>query len=485
MNRLVMFSALALTLSIGHLQSVRPAPSPCSAIATFADGKVPAQIRHVSTMGSDTRGDGSATGPFGTINRAAQNISPGTAIYLHAGTYPGGTYLTAVRGTADRPIWIMGAPGEARPVIEGGNQGVYLTRPRYVILQNLQIRGTADNGINVDDGEEFANPDAARFVLFRDLDIHDTGKRPSGIANCLKMSGLNDFFVLGSSFARCGNGPGSGALGVDGVGAHSGRLSFNRFVANGFGGVQFKGGSHDIEIRSNLFHDTGWRGVNMGGSTGEAFFRPPLSASSLNYEAARIQVVANIFNGSEAAASFAGCVDCQFSHNTVVNPSKWALRILQETLTLGRYAFARAGNGLISGNIFYFRRADLNAGEDINVGADTDPGSFSIVRNLWYAHDNPRQSSPRLPLLRAPETGDIVRTDPNFVDPRTGNFHLKTGSVARGAGDPQFARSSDYTGQCYATPPSLGALEGVGYGAGIRVGYGIGYLEVPATAIAR
>jgi hypothetical protein len=454
-----MFSTLALALAIGHREPVMQAHPPCGAVATFADGKAPAQIRHVSTKGSDTSGNGSATRPFGSIGRAAQTIAPGTAIYIHAGTYPGGTYLTLLRGTADRPIWIMGAPGEARPVIEGGNQGVYLTRPRYVILQNLEIRNTADNGINVDDGEERTSPDAARFVLFRDLDVHDTGTRPSGVANCLKMAGLNDFFVLGSSFARCGNGPGSGAAGVDGVGVHSGRLSFNRFVSNGFGGIQFKGGSGDIEIRSNLFHDTGWRGVNMGGSTGEAFFRPPLTTSSVNYEAARIQVVANIFNGSEAAAAFAGCVDCAFSHNTVINPSKWALRILQETLSNGRYTFARAGHGVVSGNIFYFRRADLNAGEDVNVGADTDAGSFSLLRNLWYAHDNPAQSSPRLPLLPGLRTGDVVRTDPSFVDARTGDFHLKAGSIAKAAGDAKFARGGDYSGQCYATPPSLGALE--------------------------
>jgi len=353
----------------------------------------------------------------------------------------------------------MGAPGEARPVIEGGSQGLYFTRPQYVVLQNLEIRNTADNGINVDDAEELTNPDAARFVLFRDLDIHDTGKQPSGVANCLKMAGLNDFFILNSSFARCGNGPGSGALGVDGVGVHRGRLSFNRFIANGFGGVQFKGASRDIEIRSNFFQNTGWRGVNMGGSTGQAFFRPPLTGSSLNYEAARIQVLANVFDGSEAAASFAGCLDCQFSHNTVVNPSKWVLRILQETLTIGRYTFARAGNGVVAGNIFYFRRADLNAGEDINVGANTDPQSFSLVRNLWYAHDNPAQSSPRLPLLRGNRTGELVGTAPNFVDARAGDFHLKTGSVARAAGGAQFAPGGDFAGQCYATPPSLGALE--------------------------
>ena len=459
MNRLVILSALALMFSSGSGPRVPPASPPCAAVATFADGKAPVEIRHVSITGSDTGGNGSETRPFGSIGRAAQRIVPGTAIYVHAGTYRGGTYLAALRGTADRPIWIMGAPSETRPVIEGGSQGVYLTRPRYVILQNLEIRNTADNGINVDDGEEVANPESARFVLLRDLDIHDTGKQPSGVANCVKMAGLNDFVVLRSSLARCGNGPGSGATGVDGVGVHRGRVSFNRFVSNGFGGIQFKGGSHDIEIRSNLFHDTGWRGVNLGGSTGDAFFRPPLSASSVNDEAARIQVVANIFNGSETATAFAGCVDCAFIHNTVVNPSKWALRILQETLSNGRYTFARAGHGVISGNIFYFRRADVNAGEDINVGAETDAGSFSLVRNLWYAHDNPAQSNPRLPLLPGSGKGEIVRTDPNFVDPRSGDFHLKAGSVAAAAGDATFARGSDFAGQCYATPPSLGALE--------------------------
>jgi hypothetical protein len=442
-----------------HPERVLPATQACGPVATFADGKAPSQIRHVSIAGSDARGSGSATHPFRTIARAARSISPGSGIYVHAGTYEGGTFLSGLQGTAAQPIWILGGPNEARPVIQGGGEGLHLTKPRYVVLQHLEIRDSADNGINVDDAEEFANPDAARFVLFRDLDIHDTGKRPSGVANCLKISGLNDFVVLGGSFARCGNGAASGAVGVDGVGAHRGRLSFNRFLSNGYGGIQFKGASRDIEIRSNFFHNTGWRGVNMGGSTGQAFFRPPLSASALNYEAARIHVVANIFDGSESAASFAGCLDCQFSHNTVVNPSKWVLRILQETVTIASYAFARTGHGVIADNIFYFRRSDLNAGEDINVGDNTDTRSFSLVRNLWYAHDDPTQSSPRLPLFGGIRTGSLVGSSPDFVDARTGDFHLNANSAAKAAGGVQFAPGSDFDSQCYAKPPSLGALE--------------------------
>ena len=107
----------------------------------------------------------------------------------------------------------MGAPSEARPVIEGGNEGLRLVKPRHLVIQELEIRGTADNGINADDGDELGNSDAARHVVFREMDIHDIGLRPSGIANCLKLAGVNDVTVLNSQFARCGNGPDSGAVG--------------------------------------------------------------------------------------------------------------------------------------------------------------------------------------------------------------------------------------------------------------------------------
>jgi hypothetical protein len=478
MNRVARLSALALTLSgvcpeLAHhsaavslfktvdaqARQASPAAAACGAVATFADGKTPSQIRHVSITGSDAGGDGSATSPFRTIARGARGIAPGTAIYVHAGNHRGGTFLTGVQGTEAQPIWIMGAPGEPRPVLQGGGEALHLTKPRYVVLQHLEVVDTLDNGINVDDAGEMANPEAARFLLFRDLEIHDTGKRPSGVPDCLKISGVNDFFVLDSRFARCGSGTSTGAVGVGGVGVHRGRVSYNRFLANGYGGAQFKGASHEIEITGNVFQNTGWRGVNMGGSTGEAFFRPPLSASALNYEAARIRVSANVFDGSEAAASFTGCLDCEFSHNTVVNPSKWVLRIVQETVTKGRYVFARTANGVIAGNIFYFRRSDVSEGDEINVGVNTDTRTFSLTGNLWYAHDQPAQSNPRLSGFGGTQAGSLLGVNPNFVDADAGDFHLKAGSRARRAGNVSFAPPGDLAGHCYARPPSLGALE--------------------------
>ena len=264
------------------------------------------------------------------------------------------------------------------------------------------------------------------------LAIDDTGRNPAGIADCLKLAGVSDVAVLHSTFGRCGDGPGSGAVGVGGVGVHKATIAWNKFSGNGYGAAQFKGGSDEIDVVGNVVRDAGWRGVNMGGSTGPEFFRPPLTSARPNYEAARIRVRANLFVGGEAAAAFTGCVDCEFSHNTVVDPSRWAVRILQETASLGPYAFAPASHGRIAGNIFYFKRSDLNTGEDINVGAGTDPESFSLSRNLWYAHDTPRQSDPRLGHIGA-DNRAIVGVDPEFVNAPAGDFHVRRTSAAVGA----------------------------------------------------
>jgi hypothetical protein len=399
-------------------------PADCVVMPTFADGKSPDRIRHVAITGSDTAGDGTTANPFQTLARAARDLTPGTAIYLHAGTYSAAVVLSGLRGTEQAPIWISGAPGEAPAVIRAAGDALHLVRPRYLVIQDLEIRDVAGNGINIDDGEAVADADAARFVVLRRLSIHDAGVHPSGIADCLKLAGVNDVAVLHSSFGRCGNGPGSGAVGVGGVGVHRATVAMNRFTGSGFGAVQFKGGSDDIDIVGNVLDEAGWRGVNMGGSTGAQFFRPALSQSRPNYEAARVRVHANVFIGGEAAAAFTGCVDCEFSGNTVVNPSKWAVRILQETVSSGGYVFAPASRGRIADNIFYFRRADMNTGEDINIGANTNPASFRMTRNVWYAHDAPSESAPRLGALGA-DRNAIVGVDPEFMNVDAGDFRTR------------------------------------------------------------
>lgn len=423
----------------------------CAPITTFETGKSPTAEIHVDSTGQDSGSCGAAADPCASIQHAAGMAAPGTAVVVHEGMYPGGTYVADLAGTEAEPIWIGGAPGETPPVLDGDSEGIHLSRVRYLVLHDLEVRNATGNGINADDGGDYADPDATRHVVFRDLHVHDIGT--GGNQDCLKLSGLDDYFVLDSVFERCGGGDSGSA--IDHVGCHDGLLVGNRIVggSGGGSGVQCKGGSANIEIRGNWFEDAGERGVNMGGSTGFEFFRPPLSTSEDNAEAISIDVVANVFVGGTTPFAFVGCDACRAVNNTIVDPQNWLFRILQETTSQMGYTFVPARNGLFANNIVYFERSQIST--YVNIGADTDAPSFSFETNLWYAHDDPGQSDPAGDLPSA-ETGAVIGMDPMLQTP---GYDIPAGSPAAGAGSAVDGLSSDYAGRCYASPPSIGAYE--------------------------
>jgi hypothetical protein len=430
-----------------HIQVWPAAPF----VPTFETGKQPAFEIHVAVDGRDDTGDGSQANPYASLARAAQDAAPGAAVRVHAGTYAGGTYLADLVGTEVEPIWIGGSAGETRPVIEGGGEGLHLSRVNYVIVHDLEVRYAAYNGINTDDGGEYANADATRHVLFRDLYIHHIGS--SGNEDCLKLSGVNDYFVLNSEFAFCGGG-GSGS-GIDHVGCHHGLLVGNYFHDLAANAVQNKGGSQDIEIRANTMINAGYRAVNIGGSTDYEYFRPPLSTSQPNFEARDIRVIANVITGGDAPFAFVGAVNSLAANNTVIDSGNWLLRILQETVSDETYEFLPSGNNTVINNLYYFDRSALST--YVNIGPNTAPETFTFSNNLWYAHDDPAQSQPILPVS---ETGGVVGEDPLFQNPAAENYHLQTGSPAIGQGAPVAGVIEDYDGFTYNVPPSIGAFEG-------------------------
>lgn len=427
-------------------------PGACGDTPTFEDGRSPSVEIHVATTGADGAGCGTAAAPCATLAAAAAQATPGTAIRIHEGTYAGDAFLSDLVGQADAPIWIGGAPGEARPRFEGGGQAFQLSRARYVVIHDLEVAGATGNGINVDDGGDVNDPEATRHLVFRDLDIRDIGE--GGNNDCLKLSGVNEFWVLDSHFSGCGGG--MAGSGIDMVGCHQGLIARNDFVdmLQSGNAVQAKGGCDDVEIRANRFVDAGSRTINLGGSTGFEFFRPPLGAGE-NFEARDIRVVANLIRGSDAPLAFVGCVQCSAIHNTIVDPTNWVLRILQETVSTAEHTFAPARDGRFVDNIVYFTRAELSTA--VNVGPDTAPETFELASNLWYAHDAPEQSDPsgELPV---PEAGGIYGQDPQFVDPGADDYDVPLGSPAAGAGLPDPASAGgDLRGECYPRPPTLGA----------------------------
>jgi hypothetical protein len=139
--------------------------------------------------------------------------------------------------------------------------------------------------------------------------------------------------------------------------------------------------------------------VNVGGSTGLDFFRPPTAA----YEGKDLTVQDCIIEGSSCAAAFVGVDGALFTRNTILYREKWIFRILQET-TSERFSPCR--NVRITDNKILFRRAQVQI--EINIGANTAPETFSFANNHWFAEDRPDRSKPRLP---AEERGGVYGVD--------------------------------------------------------------------------
>lgn len=146
-------------------------------------------------------------------------------------------------------------------------------------------------------------------------------------------------------------------------------------------------------MRRNRFEHAGGRGVNIGGSTGLAFFRPKLEEGGEKAEARAIRVEGNTFVGGMTPVAFAGADGGIVRLNTIERPGKWALRIVQENKAPG---FVPARRGEFTDNVIVFESTKWGEG-GVNIGGGTAPETFTFARNWWYCVDRPERSTPKLP----------------------------------------------------------------------------------------
>jgi hypothetical protein len=283
----------------------------------------------------------------------------------------------------------------------------------YLTLRNLVVRKQTGNGINIDDGGTYETP--AHHITLEKLHVADIG--PQGNHDAIKLSGVDDLVVRECTVE------GWGGQAVDMVGCHRGLIDGCTFRGKpGFSqdtGPQTKGGSREITIRRCRFDNAGARAVNLGGSTGLPFFRPPGAL----YEAKDITVEGCTFSGSQAPIAYVGVEGAVVRYNTIYHPGKWVLRILQETTEKG---FALCGNGCFEHNLMVFRRADVQV--FVNVGPHTRPETFKFANNLWFCEDRPEASKPALPV---PENGGVYGVDPRLAAPAENLFQPMNVQAAR------------------------------------------------------
>lgn len=331
-------------------------------------------------------------GSSAELRAALADLKPGTTLLLAPGEYSGGLFLRGVAGTEAARVVIRGSDPARPPLFTGGGGTAWmLSDCSYLTLSHLAVRGYSGNGINVDDGGTFDTP--ARHLVLENLTITETG--PRGNHDALKLSGLDDFTVRGCRFE------GWGGSAIDMVGCHRGVIEDCRFSGReGFSqanAVQMKGGSSDILVQTSVFREAGERAINLGGSTGLAYFRPKPG----EYEASRITVSGNRFHGSLAPVAWVNADGGRFVQNTIVNPGRWVLRILQENRSPG---FKPCRGGVFAENLVVY---DGQVASVVNVGPDTAPETFTLRRNAWFRTRG--ESRPSFPV---PETDGVYGVDP-------------------------------------------------------------------------
>lgn len=355
------------------------------------------------------------------LRSALARAVPGTVIAVAPGQYRGYVSARGLNGTPDAPITIEAADPGQPPVFRGTSECIHLSSVSHLVLRNVVLTGAATNGLNVDDGGTIVHP--SHHLVFEGLRVCDVG--PRGNRDGVKLSGVDDFLMLNCAVERWG----SDGSAVDMVGCHRGVIFGCRFVntpGRGASGVQAKGGSCDIVVHRCAFRSAGARAINMGGSTGRSYFRPP----NPGWEARRIVAVGNTFVGSMAPVAFVGCDEGRATYNTVYRPRGWLVRILQESRGPG---FVPSRNGLFAHNLVVWRWRELRA--TVNVGPATAPETFRFEDNWWWCEGGPTREGFHLPV---PEKGGILGRDPRvtFAD---GQFRV-AGAPDHGAQAPGAAR---------------------------------------------
>jgi hypothetical protein len=359
-----------------------------------------------------------SVGTTSEFRSAVAAATPGTHILLRPGVYSGGNFFTNIQGTAAQPIVIRAADPLNMPIIRGSSEGLHFSDAAYLELRDLIVEGASGNGINIDDAGTFATP--SHHVTLSGLIVRNIGT--TGNQDGIKLSGVQQFVVENCTILSWGG----GGSGIDMVGCHHGVIQGNVFRHGdtvGHNGVQAKGGTTNIRILDNRFEHAGMRAIQIGGSTGLEFFRPQ---PPQGFEAKDVTVEGNVIIGSQAAIAFVNIDGATVRFNTIYRPTRWVMRILQETTAPG---FVPSRNGVFTDNIVAFRSDELST--TVNIGPNTAPETYQFARNWWYCVNDPSRSTPTLPTA---ETSGVYGIDPRFINAELGDLHLQSGSPAASYG---------------------------------------------------
>ncbi|MGH7344972.1 MAG: right-handed parallel beta-helix repeat-containing protein [Candidatus Rokuibacteriota bacterium] len=271
--------------------------------------------------------------PGSSFELAVESLNPGDTLIVHAGTYAdSGRISITVRGTPTAPVVIMGAPGEARPVITRASGATAQNTINVEGATNLTIRGIEITGIVGDGINLSGNPSN---ILLEDLLIHDVD------VGINFRSSASNVTVRRNHIFRTGidGGTGEGLY----VGCHEGTCAVTNSLIEGNwihdtrassqgDGIEIKRGSHSNIIRDNVIHDTQYPCIILYGTDGN----PPnlvegnvmWNCDDSGMQAAADSIIRNNIilattGGGFTSQNHAGVTpaNLQFIHNTIIGGS--------------------------------------------------------------------------------------------------------------------------------------------------------------------
>ncbi|MBL7043597.1 MAG: right-handed parallel beta-helix repeat-containing protein, partial [Pirellulaceae bacterium] len=415
-------------------------------------------VYHVA--GQDVRASDENTGsgdrPFKTIMRACQVVEPGDTIVVHQGIYRERVVLKR-SGAPDRPITLRGAVDQ-QAVIDGEGVDVpkqygllELDRVAHVIVENLEIRNTTQDGIRA------LEPD---YLTIRQVNVHHCGRSgmmlthqpkrsDSRVIECdvhdNQLAGIAIWENSGGYFTLRGNRV-HGNLGVsnwDGIeiidtpyvavlgntvydnAPEQGRPEGDQIDAGGTNSLTSP--SHHVIYEGNLVYGRGG-GVKMNNEPLHCIIRRNviLDTALVFYEGpTKIAICQNtVVNGPHAlqfwgdgrSADFGGT---QVRNNLFVDSTSY-------TVNIGNKAVPTTESISMDYNLYRFREDNFRG---INVNAASFDATFPPT-DAGLAQFRERTGQE--------QNGRVVTQtrEEMFADPDSRDFRLKSGSAAIDAGGP-------------------------------------------------
>ena len=314
--------------------------------------------------------------------RIVPACKPGDEIVLLPGDHRP-VELRNLRGEPGKPITIRSVAPHAPAVIVAEQEGIRLVQPRFVVIENVRIRGATLCGLNVEgrgEGNVAGEPWPSNLIV-RDVVIERVG--PQGNRHGIRLSSLNRVDI-----ERC-RVEGWGGAAVEIVGCHDVTVTQSQFKGlpdhGQQCGIQMRAGSSNTRVEECRFEDAGTYAVLFGGRSQVEEFCPPISEAATNgssFEARSANVERSLIIGASHAVGFFACSECLVRNCTIIRP-RGSVLVIGHDHPDPRMGSAR--RSIFGANLVLWKPGDLQSLSIVDPAVNVD--SFVIEPNLWWSPD--------------------------------------------------------------------------------------------------